>query len=399
MGSNLKDSSLAWLDHIPDNWKVARFKDFARCRMGETILASDVSRDTGIPIYSATQDDKVFGYIENPKLILQEGDFVIPARGNIGFVTRIKVPVATCTQTTICAQHIHSILTDYLYYCCVGLKAIWFKYDKTAIPQITVKQVENNLVPLPPFDEQQRIAAYLDAKCGVIDELIAIEQQMIADLQGYRRSVITEAVTRGLNPAAPIKPAGIPWLGNIPRHWKIARLGLVFDAKAGGDAKPDLYSCEKDDRHPYPVYTNSLDRNQVYAYSEYAPFKSNSITVTGRGDIGRAFLRDVDFDAIIRLLVLTPKMELSPKYYMYFIDEVIPFFSDSAVVGQLSAAQIVKYSVVIPPLDEQQQIAEYLDEKCGDIDTLIEIKQEKISTLKQYRQSLIFEAVTGKNIF
>ena len=104
------------------------------------------------------------------------------------------------------------------------------------------------------------------------------------------------------------KPSGIDWIGDIPSHWNIVRLAHIFNAKAGGDAKPELYSDTKDAIHPFPVFTNSLLENQVYAYTSSPTFQSGSITVTGRGEIGHAFLRDTDFDAIIRLLVLTPRI-------------------------------------------------------------------------------------------
>ena len=190
------------------------------------------------------------------------------------------------------------------------------------------------------------------------------------------------------------KASGIDWLGEIPSHWNIVRLGLLFNAKAGGDAKPELYSLQKDLLHPFPVYTNSQVENQVHAYTSEAPFKSGSITVTGRGDIGRAFLRKEDFDAIIRLIVLSPINEVDCNYYKYFIDTVIPFLSDSAAVGQLSASQITKYLLAVPPLSEQQAIADFLDDKTAKINELISEKRKQVEDIRAYRTSLITETVT-----
>lgn len=189
------------------------------------------------------------------------------------------------------------------------------------------------------------------------------------------------------------KASGIDWLGEMPSHWTITRLGLLFYAKAGGDANPNLYSDIKDDLHPYPVYTNSLLEEQIYAYTSVAPYKSGSITVTGRGNIGKAFVRKVDFDAIIRLIVLTPKIELCNEYYKYFID-IVPFFTDSAAVGQLSASQISNYKLSLPPIEEQVQIAAYLDNVTGKIDELVKEKQAQLDDIRAYRTSLITEAVT-----
>lgn len=190
------------------------------------------------------------------------------------------------------------------------------------------------------------------------------------------------------------KPSGIDWIGDIPSHWNIVRLALIFNAKAGGDAKPELYSDTKDAIHPFPVFTNSLLENQVYAYTSSPTFQSGSITVTGRGEIGHAFLRDTDFDAIIRLLVLTPRIALCCKYFTYFIDGVMEFFSDSAAVNQLSAQQINKEQVIIPPLAEQEAIAAWLDEKCGEIDAAIAKVDREIELIDELKQSEISRVVT-----
>ena len=246
------------------------------------------------------------------------------------------------------------------------------------------------------MQEQAVIAAYLDDVTGKVDALIAEKQKQVEELRSYRTSLNTETVTPGLNPDASLRPSGIDWLGNIPEHWKLTKIGWLFDAKAGGDAKPDLYSETQDENHPYPVFTNTLIEHQIYAYTSVAPFKAGSITVTGRGDIGHAFIRNVDFDAIIRLVVLTPRKPQECRYFKYFIDTVIPFLSDSAAVEQLSASQIVKYFVVLPPLSEQLQIADYLDEKTAKIDTLIEELEAQLSDLATYKQAVITEVVTGK---
>lgn len=111
---SMKDSGIEWIGEIPLNWNVTKYKFFSHNRMGETILASDTV-DEGIPIYSATQEDKVFGYVKQANVILHKNDFVIPARGNsIGCVTIVKDEVATCTQTTICSTSIHNIENKYI---------------------------------------------------------------------------------------------------------------------------------------------------------------------------------------------------------------------------------------------------------------------------------------------
>ena len=191
-----------------------------------------------------------------------------------------------------------------------------------------------------------------------------------------------------------MKDSGIEWIGEIPEDWKITTIGNLFFAKAGGDVKPNYYSYEKDDKHPFPVYTNSLDKNQIYAYTSTPIFPKNSITVTGRGDIGHAIFRDTEFDAIIRLNVLTSKIKLDEKYYTYFIDTVIPFFTNSAAIGQLSANQITPYRICYLPFSEQQKISAFLDRKCTEIDSVISKTKATIEEYKKLKQSVITQAVT-----
>ena len=190
------------------------------------------------------------------------------------------------------------------------------------------------------------------------------------------------------------KDSNVSWIGEIPSHWKLPSIGRLFEIKAGGDAKPELYSYEKDTDHPYPVYTNTKDPKSVYAYTTTPIFEANTITVTGRGEIGRAIFRGVPYDAIIRLLSLRPKIKLCPKFYAYFIDVVIPFTSDSAAIGQLSAVQIKPKSVTLPPLAEQEKIVSYLESKTSKIDAYVADKEKEIQLLQELKQKTIADAVT-----
>ena len=194
--------------------------------------------------------------------------------------------------------------------------------------------------------------------------------------------------------AREMKNSGVEWIGEIPIDWAVTNIGRLFEVKAGGDAKVDLYSDEKDEEHPYPVYTNTTVSNQVYAYTSLPVFDENTITVTGRGEIGRAFFRKEKYDAIIRLLVLKPKLRLDSRYYTYWIDSVIVFFTNNAAIGQLSAQQILPYKVCFLPYREQQKIADFLDKKCAEIGNAFEKIRVSIEEYKKLKQAVITQAVT-----
>lgn len=190
------------------------------------------------------------------------------------------------------------------------------------------------------------------------------------------------------------KDSGVEWLGEVPENWDCTHIGLLFDIKAGGDVKKEFFSEEKTNEFKYPIYTNTTVTRKVYGYSNRAFFKENTITVTGRGDIGFAVYRDHQFDAIIRLLVLSPRNKENCKYFMYYINSVLNFNEGSSAINQLSTEQIKPYRVLIPTVREQQQIASFLDNSTSKIDTLIEKQIRLIELLKEKRQAVISHAVT-----
>ena len=194
--------------------------------------------------------------------------------------------------------------------------------------------------------------------------------------------------------ARKMKDSGIEWIGEIPEGWRITTIGRLFGATAGGDVKPQLYSDIQDSQHPYPVFTNSSNREQVYAYTSKPMFTSNTITVTGRGDIGHAFFRDMSYDAIIRLLVLTPKFDLDCRYYAYWIDNVISFFTNGSAVAQLSAQQVLPYKIAFLPIGQQHVIANHLDFSCHQIDAVLSKIRTSIEEYKKLKRAVITQAIT-----
>lgn len=190
------------------------------------------------------------------------------------------------------------------------------------------------------------------------------------------------------------KESCVEWVEEIPIHWQFAQLSKLFEIKAGGDLKAEYFSPVLSEFYPYPIYTNATDENVVYGYTSKPFYIGNSITVSGRGDVGYAIYRDQPFDAIIRLLVLTPKRDVYSKFFTHFIREVIDFKVESSAIGQLSTNQISPFKVVFPPYEEQQKIASFLDHETAKIDTLIAKQEKLIELLKEKRQAVISHAVT-----
>ena len=188
-----KNSGIEYLGLIPHHWEVTKFKYFYRSNMGETILTQDLETD-GIPVYSATEEDKFFGKIKNPVNILNINDFVIPARGNSIGAIKIVKEKSTCTQTTIFSKQFKDINPYYVYYFLLGYRKFLFEFIQTAIPQITISQVNENPIIFPPLQEQKEIAEFLDKKCEKINSAIEKTKRQIELVREYKNTLINEAV-------------------------------------------------------------------------------------------------------------------------------------------------------------------------------------------------------------
>ena len=259
------------------------------------------------------------------------------------------------------------------------------------------------LTCVPPIAEQKKIAEYLDKKCGEVDEMIALQEQIIEELKAYKQSVITEAVTKGLNSNVPMKDSGIEWIGEIPEHWevmphkrvmhkikeiqeqyngeKILSLTMkgviVRDLDAGGKMPTTFDGYQK-------VYPNNLLQCLF------------DIDVTPRcvGLIKDEGLTSPAYS----------QFELFDNGYAPYYDYLLRYMDDIKAMlhlsknlrSSLTETDFGAIPTCVPPFTEQQTIADYLDEKCGEIDKLISIKQQKIESLKEYKKSIIYEYVTGK---
>lgn len=181
-------------------------------------------------------------------------------------------------------------------------------------------------------------------------------------------------------------------LGIIPQEWKTIRLKECFSISAGRDVQKDCFSPFFSSQYKYPIYSNSLSNHGLYGFTSHPRHIANSITITGRGTLGHAEYRDTNFDAIVRLLVLSPKIPLDGQFITEYINFRKPFFYESTGVPQLTAPQIASTQIVFPPLTEQQKIAEVL----GTWDKAIEKQSQLIKKLELRKKGLMQQLLTGK---
>lgn len=274
-------------------------------------------------------------------------------------------------------------------------------------PNISQKIVANLLIDVPPLYEQEAIAAYLDSKCEKISRQIELLERKADAYKRLRRSIINRAVTRGLNLDAPLKQSGIPFVGNIPIHWEIRRIKSLFDERIELSEKGEEELLSVSEYYGVAKRADKVDGDNISRSDSLEGYKIchvddivSNIMLAWKGSLGRT-----SYDGIVSPAygVYKPIGKLVSKFYHYlFRTEIYKgiFRANSRGIIEsrlrLYTPNFLAIHTVYPPIDEQQEIVAYLDEKCGKIDAIIEKIGSQIERLKELKRSLINEVVTGK---
>lgn len=371
---------------IPSNWKWIKYSDITENKMGKTILFSDLI-ESGIPVYSATQCDDIFGYVKESAVLLHSGDIVIPARGNsIGFVTLVKDELATCTQTTI-YSHITSdeVLPEFLTYCCKCFRTIWFKHSGAAIPQVTVGQINKNLVPVPPLEEQKKIVEKIDELFALLEKKEVNDQEK-EKLKEVLKSKILDSAIHGtlVDNDSNLKPIEVEEVKDditfdIPSNWKWTKwrnlsssiqYGVSASATDSGNAKlvriTDIQNNE--------VVWNSVPFCKINEKDiEKYLLKENDILFarTG-GTVGKSVMvKNIPDDSnyVFAGYLIRSNYDEEKVFYKY-----LKIFMDSSLYwkqlrnGSIGMAQancngktLGNMLIPLPPLEEQKRIVEKIE--------------------------------------
>lgn len=376
-----KDSGIAWIGEIPEHWEITSFKRKITINNGK-----DYKDFLDAEIYPVMGSGGCFAYCSN---YMYDGEALLLGRkGTIDKPLYVKGKFWAVDTMFYAIPHAN-LDCKFAYYL-----ALMFPFNlystSTSLPSLTQTDLGNILVAFPFLSEQQSIATYLDQKCGEIDELITLQEEMITKLQSYKQSVITEAVTKGLDKNVPLKDSGIEWIGEIPEHWKITKIQYLAQLKSGYN----LTTEEIKDSGLYPVYGGNGIRGY---YDKY--FLEGDYVLIGRQG---ALCGNINYStgkswATEHAVVCYPKTKYITKWFGELLRVMnLNQYSLAAAQPGLAVERIKLLPIPIIPLSEQQTIANYLDQKCSEIDELISIKQQKIEKLKDYKKSLIFECVTGK---
>ena len=415
MERKYKESGIEWIGKIPEAWEVKRLKNLCTSNGsmiadGDWIESPDIS-DEGIRYYTTGNiGDGVFknqgdGFISESTFNKLNCTAVYP--GDLVF-SRLNNPIGRAciipNNYPICIVAVDNVIVRpdskydkrFLVYIsmCPGYQETNMLIARgTTMQRMSRSQLQNVDMPIPPLADQQRIADYLDKKCGEINSLIALQEQMIEKLKAYKQSVITEAVTKGLNPNAKLVPSGIDWIGEIPEGWNLIRLKFLCTIQTGNQ---DTQDADKDGDYPFYVRSPQIERSHKYT------FEGEGILMAGDGaGAGRVFHHAYGKYAVHqRVYRLANFHGIDTNYLFYFISSTFCKEMDrgsaQSTVPSVRLPMLTNFTICIPSISEQHCIASYLDSKCSDIDHLIALKQQKIESLKDYKKSVIYEAVTGK---
>lgn len=421
----MKDSGIEWIGKIPEGWEVKRFKYIAdalykgngitkeqvfldgntQCvRYGEiyskyNISFSDCLSLTKCELISSPQ------YFEYGDILFAgTGELVEEIGKNIVYLGNEK-----CLAGGDIVVARHSQNPSFLNY---ALGSSYCQSQKSSgkaklkVVHISATQIGNILVVIPPLPEQKRIADFLDAKCADIDQIRADIEKQIEILTDYKKSVITEAVTKGLDPKVKMKDSGIEWIGEIPEHWDVHPLYYYF-----GERKHKNVLGEE--KNLLSISYGKIIRKNIDSKEGLLPENFNGYNIIEKDDIVMR-LTDLQNDkrslrtglvkehGIITsaYVTLKAKRDLSAVYFHYLLhcyDLLKVLYNMGNGVRQgLNFSELSRMMLIEPSIVEQKAIASYLDEKCSEIDATIAEKQKQLETLEEYKKSLIFEYVTGK---
>jgi type I restriction enzyme S subunit len=430
-----KASGVEWLGDVPGHWSINRFKcSIKSCRNGiwgddqigdendmKCVRVADFDRQKLV-----TNDDiptiRNVSESERQSRILSQGNLLLEKSGGgdlqpVGFVVLYdRKDSAICSNFMAKIELTENQFPSFWRYCHFAAYAVRLNYrsikQTSGIQNLDQSQYFNESAPYPPYYEQQAIADFLDRETAKIDGLIEEQRRLVELLKEKRQAVISHAVTKGLNPNAPMKPSGIEWLGDIPEHWEVQNLKRVFKSVDYGiseslnnegligilrmgnikEGKIDLTDMK---------YVSEVDKYLVLEQDDLLYNRTNSLDLIGKVGLFES-QHDQVFSFASYLVRLRTKPSSNPRFFSYLLNtEAILTLARSMAfiaIGQcnLNPTRYGMMPVAVPPLDEQSAIVKYIHHNIIAFDTLISEAEKSITLLQERRTALISAAVTGK---
>ena len=426
-----KDSGVEWIGEIPSHWDRKRLKHISESVNGYSFKSDDFDREYHIPVIrigdvgdSIDFDNcvKVKSHFleEKSEFIVKKNDILIGLTGGtIGKSGRYNYDSPSLLNQRVgLLRNKESVLNGLLHHYVnseVFIRYIFFDCYGGGQDNISMNDILNMVFPSPPLSEQQQIVSFLDTKTSLIDSLIEKTQRKIELLKEKRTSLINEVVTKGLNPNVEMKDSGVEWIGEIPSHWLFTKFNRFVFFQEG----PGLRTFQFTDEGTKVICVTNITENGIdFTYKKFIStneyFEKYQHFTVEKGDFllsssGNSWGKVSEYLDDEKVMLNTSTIRLNTLNSSKYNKSLIPHILKSEVVRKqleilmtgscqpnFGPSHLNQLVIPVPPLSEQQQIVEYLDEQTQLIDKTISIEEKRIELLKEYRQSLISEVVTGK---
>lgn len=412
----MKDSGVEWLGDIPAHWKLGRIGQLYTERK-EKVSDVDypplsVTMKGILPqLSTAAKSDA-----HDDRKLVRKGDFAINSRsdrrGSCG-ISSYDGSVSLINIILTPREEMNPVYYDWLFHSTMFADE-FYKWGHGIVDDLWTtnwQDMKKIFVPLPPLEEQQHIATFLDGKCARIDSVIEKTRASIEEYKKLKQSLITRAVTKGIRPARPMKDSGVEWIGDIPADWEVIKLKYLFSI-IGGNGFPDILQGETYGDYPFcKVSDINGEADYVDTASNWvsqAVVDGNRFNVIPIGSIimakiGAALTKNHRKINKVKCCIDNNTQALVPKRnddlrYLFHLSKCIDmsWFDNNSTVPSVNNPKLLNFYVPVPPLEEQKEIAQYLDEKTAAIDLVVGKKNQLVTELERLKKSLIFEYVTGK---
>lgn len=421
----MKDSGIEWIGEIPAQWDKKKIKNAV------SLIGSGTTPTSGNYLYYENgdvywiQSGDIYGksVITNTSAKITEyaihsvsalrmynPPYIVVAMygGSVGNIAISKIH-ACVNQACCCIKQDSNNDLKYLYYWLVSCREDFLRTSEGGgQPNISQAKIKNQYYVQPPLSEQKRIADFLDGKCAEIDTLVADIQSQIDTLEQYKRSVITETVTKGLNPDAQMKDSGVPWIGTIPAHWRTDNPKYHF-AQRKDRATQGMVQLTASQKYGVITQTEYMERTGASIVTVQKDFDILKLVCSGDFVIHmRSFQGGLEYSektgsiSSAYVMLIPQETIREPRYYKWFFKssnyiDALKSTSNLVRDGQaMRWANFIQLPITLPPERDQVAIADFLDTKVAEVDSIIDQKKEQLTVLENYKKSLIYEYVTGK---
>lgn len=411
MAREMKDSGVEWIGEIPREWEVVKLKSYFSFEKGKNAsmyTQEYIGQNIGeFPVYSGqTENDGIMGKINSYDYDIEECLFTTTVGAKV-MTPKILKGKFNLSQNCLIMKREKECNIKFFYYMLLPL----FSYEKSLIPNymqpsLRMEDLRRYKFYIPSLEEQEKIANYLNKKVSDIDLIIEKTKATIEDYKKYKQSIITEAVTKGINPNVEMKDSGIEWIGEIPREWEVKKLSEYFFQVKNKNSNLE-------EKNLLSLSYGKIIKKDINKTDGLLPENFSNYNIINKGDIvlrltdlqndhkslrvGLCNEKGIITSAYITLRIRKPQPTSYFYNYIHTYDIHKGFYGMGDGVRQsLTYDGLKSFKIILPPLEEQNQIAEYLDKKTSEIDILITKKEALIAELEEYKKSLIYECVTGK---